>query len=319
MTDLVPPGTSLTAEPLLDVRDLRIGRARAGGAGPASTGTIVSSVSLSLRAGETIGIVGESGSGKSMTAKAVTGLLPPGITASGEVRYGGRNLLALKEREWRAVRGREIGLILQDPFTMLNPVLRCGTIIAESLPRGRALGRGQRRAEAVRRLAEVGITDPAVADRYPFQLSGGMRQRVAIAAALARDPKVLIADEPSTALDASTQQDILALIKRVQQARGMGLVLITHDLRVAFAMCDRIYVLYAGSLLETAPASELEAEPLHPYSHGLLLSEPPADHRVRDLISIPGSVPAPDLVAGSCPFAPRCRWATAECDQAAHR
>ena len=317
MTDLVPPGTSLTAEPLLDVRDLRIGRARAGAAGPASTGTIVSSVSLSLRAGETIGIVGESGSGKSMTAKAVTGLLPPGITASGEVRYGGRNLLGLKEREWRAVRGREIGLILQDPFTMLNPVLRCGTIIAESLPRGRALGRGQRRAEAVRRLAEVGITDPAVADRYPFQLSGGMRQRVAIAAALARDPKVLIADEPSTALDASTQQDILALIKRVQQARGMGLVLITHDLRVAFAMCDRIYVLYAGSLLETAPASELEAEPLHPYSHGLLLSEPPADHRVRDLISIPGSVPAPDLVAGSCPFAPRCRWATAECDQAA--
>ena len=317
MTDLVPPGTSLTAEPLLDVRDLRIGRGRAGGAAPASTGTIVSSVSLSLRAGETIGIVGESGSGKSMTAKAVTGLLPPGITASGEVRYGGRNLLTLKEREWRAVRGGEIGLILQDPFTMLNPVLRCGTIIAESLPRDRAPGRAKRHAEAVRRLAEVGITDPAVAGRYPFQLSGGMRQRVAIAAALARDPRVLIADEPSTALDASTQQDILALIKRVQQARGMGLVLITHDLRVAFAMCDRIYVLYAGSLLETAPASELEAEPLHPYSHGLLLSEPPADHRVRDLISIPGSVPAPDLVAGSCPFAPRCRWATAECEQAA--
>ena len=315
MTDLVPLDASLAPEPLLDVRDLRVSRARAGG-----SDTIVSSVSLALRAGETIGIVGESGSGKSMTAKAVTGLLPPGITASGAVRYGGRNLLTLKEREWRAVRGREIGLILQDPFTMLNPVLRCGTIIAESLPRasatGSALGRAQRRAEAVRRLAEVGITDPAVAGRYPFQLSGGMRQRVAIAAALARDPRVLIADEPSTALDVSTQQDILALIKRVQQARGMGLMLITHDLRVAFAMCDRIYVLYAGSLLETAPASELEAEPLHPYSHGLLLSEPPADHRVRDLVSIPGSVPAPDLVAGTCPFAPRCRWATAECEQA---
>jgi peptide/nickel transport system ATP-binding protein len=215
------------------------------------------------------------------------------------------------------VRGREIGLILQDPFTMLNPVLRCGTIIEESLPRDTASGRGQRRAEAARRLAEVGIGDPAVADRYPSQLSGGMRQRVAIAAALARDPRVLIADEPSTALDASTQQDILALIKRVQRARGTGLVLITHDLRVAFAMCDRIYVLYAGSLLETAPADELEAEPLHPYSHGLLLSEPPAGHRVRDLVSIPGSVPAPDLVAGSCPFAPRCRWATAACEQAA--
>jgi peptide/nickel transport system ATP-binding protein len=290
MTDLVPGS-------LLEVRDLRIGRARAGG-GLADAGVIVSSVSLSLRAGETIGIVGESGSGKSMTAKAVTGLLPPGISASGEVRYGGRNLLALREKEWRSVRGREIGLILQDPFTMLNPVLRCGTIVAESLPRTRAIGRAERRAEAVRRLAEVGIADPAVADRYPFQLSGGMRQRVAIAAALARDPRVLIADEPSTALDASTQQDILALIKRVQQARGMGLVLITHDLRVAFAMCDRIYVLYAGSLLETAPAGELEAEPLHPYSHGLLLSEPPADHRVRDLVSIPGSVPAPGVPRG---------------------
>jgi peptide/nickel transport system ATP-binding protein len=317
MTDLMPLGDSLTPEPLLDVRDLRVSRARPGGAGPENTGTIVSSVSLSLRAGETMGIVGESGSGKSMTAKAITGLLPPGITASGEVRYGGRNLLTLREKEWRAIRGREIGLILQDPFTMLNPVLRCGTIIEESLPRDRALGRAQRRAEAVRRLAEVGISDPTVADRYPFQLSGGMRQRVGIAAALARDPRVLIADEPSTALDASTQQDILALIKRVQQARGMGLVLITHDLRVAFAMCDRIYVLYAGSLLETAPAGELEAEPLHPYSHGLLLSEPPADHRVRDLVSIPGSVPAPDLVAGSCPFAPRCQWATAACEQAA--
>jgi peptide/nickel transport system ATP-binding protein len=318
MTDLIPPGTSGAAEPLLDVRDLRVSRASA--TSP-NTGTIVSSISLSLRAGETIGIVGESGSGKSMTAKAVTGLLPPGITASGEVRYGGRNLLGLSEREWRAVRGREIGLILQDPFTMLNPVLRCGTIIAESLPhaRGNNLphGRDARRSEAVRRLAEVGIADPTVADRYPFQLSGGMRQRVAIAAALARDPRVLIADEPSTALDASTQQDILALIKRVQEARGMGLVLITHDLRVAFAMCDRIYVLYAGSLLETAPAGELEAEPLHPYSHGLLLSEPPADHRVRDLVSIPGSVPAPDQVAGTCPFAPRCRWATAPCEQGA--
>jgi peptide/nickel transport system ATP-binding protein len=312
MTDLTPGGAATATEPLLDVRDLRVLRARAGG-----TDTLVSSVSLQLRAGETIGIVGESGSGKSMTAKAVTGLLPPGITATGEVRYGGRNLLTLKEKEWRATRGQEIGLILQDPFTMLNPVLRCGTIISESLPRDRALGRAERQAEAVRRLAEVGIADPAVADRYPFQLSGGMRQRVAIAAALARDPRVLIADEPSTALDASTQQDILALIKRVQEARGMGLVLITHDLRVAFAMCDRIYVLYAGSLLETAPAGELEAEPLHPYSHGLLLSEPPADHRVRDLVSIPGSVPAPDLVAGTCPFAPRCRWATAECEQAA--
>ncbi len=304
--------SSHPARPLLQVGGLRIGRG-----GPEGTGTIVSSVTFSLEAGETVGIVGESGSGKSMTAKAITGLLPRDITADGEVRYQGQNLLTFREKQWRAVRGREIGLILQDPFTMLNPVMRCGKILEESLPDGRRLGRAGRRAEAARRLAEVGIADPAVARRYPFQLSGGMRQRVAIAAALARDPKVLIADEPSTALDTATQRDILALIKTAQQARGMGLILITHDLRVAFAMCDRICVLYAGSLLETGRAADLEAEPLHPYSHGLLLSEPPADRRVRDLISIPGSVPAPDQVAGSCPFAPRCRWAARACEQAA--
>ncbi|HXT90696.1 MAG TPA: ABC transporter ATP-binding protein [Trebonia sp.] len=309
--------SEVAVERLLEVRNLRVSRARQARAGQRGADTLVSSVSLALDAGETIGIVGESGSGKSMTAKAITGLLPPGISASGEVRYGGRNLLTLREKEWRAVRGTEIGLVLQDPFTMLNPVLRCGTILGESLLDQGTLGRAGRRAEAVRRLAEVGITDPAVADRYPFQLSGGMRQRVAIAAALARDPRVLIADEPSTALDASTQRDILALIKRVRQARGMGLVLITHDLRVAFAMCDRIYVLYAGSLLEAGGAAELEVEPLHPYSHGLLLSEPPADRRVRDLVSIPGTVPAPDLVAGSCAFAARCQWAAPACAAAA--
>jgi peptide/nickel transport system ATP-binding protein len=196
---------------------------------------------------------------------------------------------------------------------MLNPVLRCGRILAESMPQARQLSRAQRRAEAVRRLAEVGIRDETVADRYPFQLSGGMRQRVAIAASLARDPRVLIADEPSTALDVVTQREILALVKRIQDARGMSLILITHDLRVAFATCDRVYVLYAGSLVEVGPAAGLEAEPLHPYSHGLLMSEPPADHRVRELVTIPGAVPAPADVAGSCTFAPRCRWAGPEC------
>jgi peptide/nickel transport system ATP-binding protein len=296
----------------LEVRDLRITRGRP----PDGTDTIVSSVSLSLAPGETIGIVGESGSGKSMTARAITGLLPPALSASGEVSYGGRSLLGLTERQWQQVRGRQIGLILQDPFTMLNPVTRVGRILAESFGQHK-LSRAARRAEVVRRLAEVGITDPTVADRYPFQLSGGMRQRVAIAASLARDPQVLIADEPSTALDVATQRQILALIKDIQEARGMSLILITHDLRVAFAMCERIYVLYAGSLAEVGPAGELEAEPLHPYTHGLLLSEPPADHRVRELVSVPGAVPAPDQVAGTCPFAPRCQWAADECTQAA--
>ena len=301
------------AGPVLDVRDLRIVRARPGG-----NDTIVSSVSLAVRPGETIAIVGESGSGKSMTARAITGLLPPGLSARGEVRYAGRNLLGLSERQWQQVRGSQIGLILQDPFTMLNPVARVRRILAESLAH-RKLGRAKRQAETARRLAEVGITDPAVMDSYPFQLSGGMRQRVAIAAALARDPRVLIADEPSTALDVETQRQILALIRQVQEDRGMSLILITHDLRVAFTMCERIYVLYAGSLAESGPADALHAEPLHPYTQGLLLSEPPADRRLRELASIAGSVPVPDQVAGGCPFAPRCHWAADVCTQATPR
>jgi peptide/nickel transport system ATP-binding protein len=302
-----------TPEAMLDVRGLRIERVRDG-----RRDTIVSGIDLSLGAGETIGIVGESGSGKSMSARAIIGLLPPTLVASGEVLYGGRNLLRQRERQWRAIRGREIGLIMQDPFTMLNPVFRCGRMLVESLTpeRRRRLGRKGRRAEAVRRLAEVGITDESVVDRYPFQLSGGMRQRVAIAAALARDPRLLIADEPSTALDVTTQKEILALLRAVQRSRGMGLILITHDLRVAFSMCDRIYVLYAGSLVEVAPAGALEREPFHPYSNGLLLSEPPADHRVRELVAIPGSVPTADEVAGSCTFAARCQWVRPRCREA---
>jgi peptide/nickel transport system ATP-binding protein len=332
-----PQAASGSAGPILQVAGLRVHRVRPGG-----LDTIINSVTLSVAPGETIGIVGESGSGKSMTARAITGLLPPTLLAQGQIRYQGRDLLTLPGRERRAIRGRQIGLILQDPFTMLNPVQRCGRIIEESLldhhhtnpttdpntnrpadqntdpntgqNTGRWGGRrAARRAEAIRRLAEVGITDETVADRYPFQLSGGMRQRVAIAAALARDPRILIADEPSTALDAATQREILTLIKQIQHDRGMALILITHDLRVAFATCDRIHVIYAGTLIETGPATELATEPLHPYTHGLLLSEPPADHRVRELLTIPGSVPNPDEVTGRCTFAPRCRWATDTC------
>jgi peptide/nickel transport system ATP-binding protein len=294
--------------PVLEVNGLRIERVR-----PDRRDTIVSGVDLVLAPGETIGIVGESGSGKSMTARAIMGLLPRALEARGEVRYRDRNLLELNERGWQAMRGSEIGLILQDPFTMLNPVLTCGKIIAESLPKEPRLSRDARRAEVNRRLAEVGIRDESVADRYPFQLSGGMRQRVGIAAALARDPRVLIADEPTTALDVTTQRDVLALIKGIQAGRGMSLILITHDLRVAFAVCDRVYVLYAGSLVEVGSSAELDAEPLHPYTLGLLLSEPSAERRTSELVAIPGSVPAPDDVAGSCTFAPRCRWAAAPC------
>jgi peptide/nickel transport system ATP-binding protein len=293
---------------LLSVRDLEIVRRRRGG-----TDTIVSGIEFEIREGESIAIVGESGSGKSMTARAVTGLLPPTLEAQGDVRLEGRDLLQLSQRQWGRVRGTEIGLILQDPFTMLNPILRCGEIVSESLLKGRRLSRRSTRLEVARRLAEVGISAEQAAERRPFQLSGGMRQRVAIAAALARDPRILIADEPSTALDVTTQKEILNLMKQVQLSRGMSLILISHDLRVAFAMCERVYVFYAGALVEVGSPTDLDAEPLHPYTHGLLLSELPPDRRVETLVSIPGAVPTPDEVAGSCPFAPRCRWAKEVC------
>ena len=300
-------------DPLLLVRNLRI-ESHIGG----TRHSIVTGIDLSVAPGETVGVVGESGSGKSMTARALIGLLPAGVTAQGEITYGGRNLLDLPERALGQLRGREIGLVPQDPFTMLNPLLRCGRHIDEALrdENGRSLRKAARRAEAVRRLAEVGIHDPSVADRYPFELSGGMRQRVGIAAALARDPRILIADEPSTALDVTTQKEILALLRSLQQSRGMGLILITHDLRVAFAMCDRIEVLYAGSVLEAAPAAALEREPLHPYTLGLLLSEPPGDRRLPELVAIPGAVADPDEVSEVCAFSPRCAWVTPLCQAA---
>jgi peptide/nickel transport system ATP-binding protein len=306
-----PAADSIEAvEPVLSVRGLHIERVR-----PGRVDTIVNGIDLSVGHRETIGIVGESGSGKSMTARAIIGLLPPTLVASGEILFDGGNLLAQRERQWRAIRGRNIGMIMQDPYTMLNPVKRCGSILEESLrpEHKRGMSRARRRDEAIRRLAEVEIHDPHVVDRYPFQLSGGMQQRIGIAAALASEPRLLIADEPSTALDVTTQREVLALIKRLQEARGMSLILITHDLRVAFAMCDRIYVLYAGALVEVGRAAPVEDEPLHPYTHGLLLSEPSADSRMVELVAIPGSVPAADDVTDCCPFAARCRWARPRC------
>jgi peptide/nickel transport system ATP-binding protein len=282
---------------------------------------IVTGIDLRVGSGETVGIVGESGSGKSLMARALLNLMPDGVVVRGEVRFQGRNLLALREAELRALRGREIALILQDPYTMLNPLRSCGLHIVELLrdAKGHKLRKDDRRREAVRRLAEVGIRDATVCDRYPFQLSGGMRQRVGIAAALSLDPKILVADEPSTALDVTTQREILALLKSLQESRGMGLVLITHDLRVAFAMCDRVYVMYAGTILEAGSADDVEGDPRHPYTLALLLSEPPGDRRVESLAAIGGNVPSADEVGEHCAFAPRCVWATAECEAARPR
>jgi peptide/nickel transport system ATP-binding protein len=297
------------AGPILALDDLRI-TSRLGG----QTNTIVAGVDLTLSAGETLGIVGESGSGKSMLSRAIVGLLPRGLEATGGIRFGDVDLLHASARTVRRARGRDVTLLLQDPFTTLNPLMRAGRQVTETFrdERGKRPDHEARRAQAIRLLAEVGIDDPDVADRYPFQLSGGMRQRVGLAAALAGNPKVLIADEPTTALDVTTQREILLLLRSVQAARGMGLVLITHDLSVAFSVCDRVMVLYAGSMVEVADARPMAREPLHPYTLGLRMSEPPLDHR-SSLAGIPGSVPSFDEVADRCPFAPRCRWVEEVC------
>jgi peptide/nickel transport system ATP-binding protein len=299
------------ADSLLQVRGLSV--VHNSSKGPV---TILSSVNLDVARGETVGIVGESGSGKSIMSKAVAGLLPPGVVVSdGSIEYDGTSLLDLDDKARAKYRGERITLMYQDPFTMLNPLMRSGAHIVEGLRLGsdHRISRSEGREEAVRRFAEVGITDSDVVDRYAFELSGGMRQRVALASALARDPDLLIADEPSTALDVTTQAEILDLLHRTQQARGMSMVLITHDLRVAFSVCDRVFVLYAGSMLEVGKASDLQAQPLHPYTHGLLLSEPTATTRQAELLSIEGTVPPPDEVADQCTFAPRCQWANDAC------
>jgi peptide/nickel transport system ATP-binding protein len=303
MTNVSPNG----AEPLLELSGLQITKE--------DGSLLVDGVSLEVGVGEAVAVVGESGSGKSLTARASVGLLPRGLTATGSIRYRGQELVGMSERSRSRMRGAEVTMILQDPFTMLHPMLRCGNLITETLrgENGRRLGRKRRREEAVRRLAEVGIDDHAVARRYPFELSGGMRQRVAIAAALAQDPKLLIADEPSTALDVTTQKEILDLLAELKRSRGMALVLITHDLRVAFSVCDRINVMYAGSLVEVGTPAAVATRPAHPYTLGLLLAEPPADRRIDDLIAIPGSVPSASAVTDQCAFADRCRWATDAC------
>lgn len=264
--------------------------------------------------GETIAIVGESGSGKSLTARAIVGILPPGINAKGAVTLDGVPLMRLAERELRKIRGSRVSMLMQDPFTMLNPLMRSGDHIDEMLrDRPEFASRAVRADEVKRRLAEVGIVDEDVARRMPFQLSGGMCQRVALAAALARDPELLIADEPSTALDVTTQTEIIKLLRRIQRERNMAVILITHNLRLAFSTCQRIYVLYAGSMLEVGDAAAVERQPFHPYTLGLLLSEPPVDIRVPRLVAIRGSVPRAADVIDSCGFADRCDWAKQIC------
>jgi len=291
----------------VDVRGLQVRM-------PGTDGTdrvLVSGVDLALAPGESLAIVGESGSGKTLTARSLLALLPPGLVTAGHVEVAG-TVVSDDPGLARPLRGRRIALLMQDPFTMLNPLRRVGAQLADGMPRDVRRNRRRRREEVARRLEEVGLSAD-VADRYPIQLSGGMRQRVGIAAALVSDPEVLVADEPTTALDVTTQREILRLVRRIQQDRGMSFVLITHDLRVAFSMCDRVMVMYAGRVLEVGPTTEVQGDPRHPYTAALLDAEPPVDERLATLPAPPGSVPAHDDVVDRCPFADRCAHVTAAC------
>ncbi len=301
---------------LLSVRDLTVVHRRGDQRRDGTILPLVAGVSFDVAQGQTVGLVGESGSGKSLTAKALVALLAPELTAGGSIAFDGRQLVQADGRVSSSVRGRDIGLLMQDPFTMLNPMMTAGAHIAETL-RSAAAAAGRRAdtstAEVARRLAEVGITDPVVAQRYPFELSGGMSQRVALAASLAGDPRLLVADEPTTALDATTQREILDLLLRIQQQRGMSMILITHDLRLAFSVCTRVMVMYAGSLVEQASAAELRDTPAHPYSRGLLTAVPSGRRYQGTLRGIPGTVPSVSQVQHQCGFASRCAHVTEAC------
>ncbi len=275
----------------------------------------VDGVSFTLNAGETLGIVGESGCGKSVTALSILRLVPtPPGRHSGAVRYRGRDLLALPEREMRRIRGDRISMIFQEPMTSLNPVMTVGQQIAESVRQHQRVSRGEAMKRAVEMLRLVQIPEPERrAGEYPHQLSGGMRQRVMIALALACRPELLIADEPTTALDVTIQAQILDLIKRLQQELGMGVIMITHDLGVVAEVCQRVVVMYAGRKVEEAPVVDLFDRPLHPYTRALMASMPAMNARAARLTEIPGMVPSPHELGPGCAFAPRCAFATERC------
>ena len=277
----------------------------------------VRDVNLSLDQGRITCLVGESGCGKSLTARAILRLMPDNARLEGSIMLDGQDLLQLPLRDMRAIRGRRVGMIFQEPMTSLNPVLKVGEQVAEPLRLHLGMSRAQARQEAVALLAEVGIPSPEsrYAD-YPHQLSGGMRQRVVIAMALACRPDLLLADEPTTALDATIQGQILRLMLSRSQERGMAVLLITHDLGVAAQMAHSVGVMYAGRLVEYAPAKELFSSPLHPYAQGLLQAAPNALSRgLNRLPTIPGSVPSLRAMPQGCPFHPRCEKAMPVCSE----
>jgi oligopeptide transport system ATP-binding protein len=279
----------------------------------------VNGISLTVSVGEAVAIVGESGSGKTVAALSIMGLVPrpAGRVETGEVILGGRDLLALSPSEWRRVRGREIAMVFQDPMTSLNPVLTVGYQLTEALRHHLAMSRTEARARAVEMLALVGISNPRgrMSD-HPHQLSGGQRQRVMIAMALSCGPSVLIADEPTTALDVTIQAQIVELVKELQSRLGMGIIWITHDLALVAGLAHRVAVMYGGLIVEEAPVRDLYSTPRHPYTEGLLRSLPRADTPPRGrLASIEGQPPDMMRMVQGCPFAPRCSRVVEKCKE----
>jgi len=298
---------SAEVEPLLRVQDLRVEF-------PTEDGVVhaVDGISYELARGATLGIVGESGSGKSVSSLSTMGLTrAQGARISGRILFEGRDLLTLSERELRAIRGNDIAMIFQDPLSSLHPFFKVGKQLAEAVRAHRSASKAQAHARAVELLELVGIPDPARrAHAYPHEFSGGMRQRAMIAMALANEPKLLIADEPTTALDVTVQAQILALLARLQRELGMAIVIITHDLGVVAEMAQEIAVMYAGRIVERAPAEAIFARPQHPYTWGLLRSIPTlAGPREVPLAPIPGTPPSLINRPSGCHFHPRCAYA----------
>jgi peptide/nickel transport system ATP-binding protein len=299
---------------VLDVRDLRVSF-------PAADGRRlhpVDGVSFGLARGETLALVGESGCGKSLTSLALLRLIPaPGrIDPGSAIRLGDTDVLALEGEALRQIRGRRIGMIFQDPMTSLNPVFTAGDQIAEGVRAHFRISRADARERARALLQEVGIPDPAARlDSYPHQLSGGMRQRVMIAIALAAEPEILVADEPTTALDVTVQAQILEVLDQLRRSRGMAVLLITHDLGIVAGRADRVAVMYAGQIVEEATTADLFARPSHPYTQGLFASVPRITGPLQRLTPIGGTVPPPTAWPSGCRFRPRCPQAFEPCER----
>jgi oligopeptide/dipeptide ABC transporter ATP-binding protein len=274
---------------------------------------VVRDVSFTVGASEAYGLVGESGSGKSMTCRAILGLLPASAVASGQILLGQTSLLQLSPRQLRRLRGSTVGMVFQDPMAALNPVLRVGPAIAQVVRSHERVTRTEARIRARAAMQRVGIRDAERRARnYPHQFSGGMRQRIVIAMALAARPRLLLADEPTTALDVIVQAGILRLLDRLRREEAMSLLLVSHDLSIIAGMCERVGVMYAGELVEEGPTSAVLSHPRHPYTKALIDSHP-EDASARRLRSIPGAPPEPGQLPVGCSFSPRCEFATEAC------